>query len=363
MFQGDIDKNIKNLPHINLIPLYKSLFYQKWKDRGEEAAVEAWSASWNNALISRVEMNRSSVCPLMGGIPSDNNALEASNNTDKNMLMRQKSHVTALVDVFADKVIRPISAADVRYQGRLKTRSNHKEGKNTAVLNQNFFRFCYKIMKKDGGYGSLMFDLTWEFTSSRLGLSAGTFLVTSHKAYTRALADTDFEFNGKEPAIRDFKRYFVTENGTVAWFKELVRKGEAILDEPYGENESQWKNFRTVSRVLGTFHIMKPVLGCADENSVDNDAIKNWVDLMDYSGIPTISAEEIIARNKTDGLLACSCKQYMQYLLCHHTFCFAMQRGIITGWPGGKLDPTPMVRLSKKRKTRMHGGDALNRNG
>ena len=158
LFQKDLDVFFKNLPFLTIKPLAIELLREKWSKKGQKAAVDAWIKSWGDKRITRVEANQPDASPLRGGIPADNNALESSNNVDKQLLSREKTAVSTFVTRLGQDIIGPNSAADVQFNNPLKERSKScKSAFNKAPNNAKFFQHVTKRFlsheKKPGSHG------------------------------------------------------------------------------------------------------------------------------------------------------------------------------------------------------------------
>jgi hypothetical protein len=82
-----------------MVPVALPLMYEKWRDTYGEAAFAAQFARvWGGCRFTRAEANEG----FYGGLPSDNNGLEAKNRTVKSELLRERPGVTALVPRIAD---------------------------------------------------------------------------------------------------------------------------------------------------------------------------------------------------------------------------------------------------------------------
>ena len=351
-FMADINDIIKNVPHQNLVETAKKLFATKWEKAGEGKAVKKWMKSWGEAIISRVEMNTVDANPLRGGIPADNNALESTNNQDKAMIGRTKEHVSLQIDSWATNVVRATSKADTAYHSKMKDRSGHCYEK--ALMNSAFFRRCYQVSKRNTKYGEALFEITYDFASQANGIPPQSFIVFSEQGLQRILKDIEIE----QSSVRDIVRHIRRSNEDyVGWYKDLVRNGCDFVDTM---NKFGWKSFVTLATM---FHVLMPVPGnktCSEAK--ENMALRHLMHWLNMNKIPTISAEDLIKREAIDKCWhACTCQKYMHYLLCEHSYAYAFDNKIITGWPTGKLDPRPLPVVSKKKGIR--GGQALHKDG
>jgi hypothetical protein len=120
IMQRDLS-TLKRIPHTNLVMIATDLMIRKWTDElGEELTAKKWSESWGHLNITRVGTKSCDVNPLRGGIPSDNNCVEASNNSDKDDLERTKTNLYQFIVQVDEEIIEPTLRLDVVYQGRLK---------------------------------------------------------------------------------------------------------------------------------------------------------------------------------------------------------------------------------------------------
>jgi hypothetical protein len=82
-----------------MVPVALSLMYAKWRDKYGEARFAAqFERVWAGHRFTRAEANEG----FYGGLPSDNNGLEAKNRTVKAELLRERPGVTALVPRIAE---------------------------------------------------------------------------------------------------------------------------------------------------------------------------------------------------------------------------------------------------------------------
>ena len=74
---NDINWHFKIAGHVNLVPVLLRLMMEKWvKEYGEPLVARDWLASWGEDILTRVQNCQLHLCPLRGGVPCDNNALE-----------------------------------------------------------------------------------------------------------------------------------------------------------------------------------------------------------------------------------------------------------------------------------------------
>jgi len=354
-FQKDLDYAIKDCPHVKLVGTMKHLFYKKWLKLGEREIVDAWRKVWHDVKICRVEMNQEDVNPLRGGNPADNNALESSNNSNKNNLDRTRVPVTELVDNLAKNILSLESVADTRYQSKLKNRSNHKgrNGKerfNRAIRNQDFFDGCYEETVKDeegiGNFMNIQFKLR---PAGEYEVPIGSVMILSRKGERDCLGDEDWLQRSSEKATpRDFT-VFLRKAEWVDHFK-------MILHDPDGAVASLDLSFASLHDYLKTFYVISPIKHDPDDLTCSvNLAIRHWLEMLKLSKMPVLSFDQIMDRDPMDGLVSCTCGTYFHYMICTHTFCILKRNGIITDWIN-TLDPTPMRKKTGSMKKKMGAG-------
>ena len=178
-------------------------------------------------------------------------------------------------------------------------------------------------------------------------------MVFSEQGLQRILKDIEME----QPSVRDIVRHLRrSKEDYVPWFKDLVRNGWDFVD---GMNKFRWRGFLALAFM---FHVLMPVPGNnTGSETKENMALQHLIHWLNMNRIPTISAEDLIKRGANKCWHACTCQKYMHYMLCEHSYAYAFDNEIITGWPTGKLDPRPLPVVSKKKG--IHGGQALNKDG
>ena len=106
--KGDLANLNFSMFDARMVPIARGLMMRKWQDDYQEPEwCEAFERAWDGCAITRAEANDG----WHGGLPSDNNMLEATNNSIKRELQRDLPTLTTLVPR-AVEWLRTVSIAD-----------------------------------------------------------------------------------------------------------------------------------------------------------------------------------------------------------------------------------------------------------
>ena len=353
---NDINHAYKILGHVNFVEVGRRLLMEKWVNVYREPLVARdWLASWGSDHLCRVENCAEHLCPLRGGIPCDNNALEAGNAADKESLVYKKSNLFDFVDNVATKIIHPASMMDTMFEGRLKNRTQTRM--NTAVYNINYFKGIAGTECLDmKGFPTYMF-LQFDYIDIANDVPKGSFLVAGAHclAEMRCVEGIDNRvFEDKKLA----KKWLAgTGRDPLSW----VNIYKNIVKDPEHMTSDSWHTFDVFNGWNKCFHIVRPII--PDNGGRTERAIRYYVEWMtDINHFPMISPDEVVSR-KHKGLVSCNCFAYLHYCFCKHTFAVLRKRKIILGFPP-TMFPVPVNKRKRAGRPRdMHRGEALNRDG
>ena len=82
------------------------------------------------------------------------------------------------------------------------------------------------------------------------------------------------------------------------------------------EDNCEEMNFLELVSWCKTFHIVRPIV---PGNLATDAMIAGWHEMIQLSNIPVVVLEEIL-KCKDRSLVSCSCKTYLHYLFCKHTY-------------------------------------------
>lgn len=360
-FRADLDYVIKDLPMPHMTSVALGLLKSKWESRGNEVAVNAWLKSWGKCRLTRSEANEVDASPFRGGIPCDNNALESSNNVDKQLLSREQATATEFIADLAEKLVGPLSAADTQYCGQLKERCNEKATTrfSKAPNNAQFFdhvRMRWKEFNLDlrdesiarGHERPHTLNCCIKLNSNRaLDIPAHSYwFVSDHGIadFQAHMVDTEYDPDDTE----HFWRYVDDQNWSLLINRIIYTPAEAVEDEQMTFDEfAEW---------LQCFHILRPIHIANDDNNFPgNRSLVHWLHMMKISGIECASYEDIILSRKKI-MFSCTCSMYLHYMICKHTLLFYLHSGIVTKLPKGAKS---LLNRKSGRKRKARGGDAL----
>jgi hypothetical protein len=118
----------KTVPHASLADLMFTLLVMKWTHEYQlpvfaKAFATEWGPEGLTGRMARATINAE--CPLRGGMASDNNALESTNNWDKNFFKRTRDTLPALLS--SQKLVALVeqkSAEDQSFYGSMKEKAH-----------------------------------------------------------------------------------------------------------------------------------------------------------------------------------------------------------------------------------------------
>jgi len=340
----DLHYGLREAPHVAIVPVLRKLMLKKWTTQYREPVVAAkWSASWGDSIITRVEMNAVEVSPLRGGIPCDNNAVESGNYTDKTALNYNRPSIVHFVPTLVG-VLNSKSKTDLVYNGKMKKR---QKTKFSGIHHRDFYQRCWDINARHEHDKPTFLSLQFCFTSAAHDIPVGSVIV----AGDRCIGDLGTMDDVDVDSIRECKE-FLRRNKWVKVFKAFLKNPELVTED------QDW-SFDELNDWCKTFHVLRPLV--ADGGHVEQ-AITHLHAMLSYNNIPMMPLEDLLELREDEGLVSCTCKKYLHYCMCPHSFLTALRRGIIKGYPP-TLDPTPVNSNARGagRPRKAHPGGALAR--
>ena len=353
---NDINHAYKILGHVNFVEVGRRLLMEKWVNEYREPLVARdWLASWGNDHLTRVENCAEHLSPLRGGIPCDNNALEAGNAADKESLVYKKSTLFDFVDNVSTKIIHPTSMMDTMFEGRLKNRSHTRL--NSAVYNIKYFKDIAGTECLDyKGYPTYLY-LQFDYVDVANDVPKGSILMAGAHCLTemRSVEVLDDKvFEDKKLAKRWLAGAGRDPCSWVNIYKNLVKDPGYITSD-------ELHTFDVFSGWNKCFHIIRPIV--PDDGGPTETAIRYYVEWMsNINQFPMVSADEVVAR-KHKGLVSCNCFAYLHYCFCKHSYSVLKKRKIILGFPP-TMFPVPVNKRKRAGRPKdIRRGEALNKDG
>ena len=350
----DINHAFKIVAHIKFVGVARRLMMEKWvKSYGEPLVARDWAASWGCDILTRIENCQFHLCPLRGAIPCDNNALEAGNAADKSSLTYKKSSLFGFVDNVATKIVGPASMRDTMFESRLKGNSHTKM--NASVYNIKYFVHISQLQSLDmKGYPTFI-HLQFPYTDVANDVPPGSFLVAGAHCLNEMREVPDLPvrvFEDKETC-----RKWLGGRNTLSWvnvFKNMVKDPETMVADPF-------MTFDVFSSWSKCFHIIRPIV--PDNGGRVESAIRYYCEWMtNVNQFPMVTADDVISR-KGKGLVSCTCRDYLHYCFCKHTYIVLRKRSIYLGFPPTMCPVAVHKRKRSGRPRHIHRGEALNRDG
>jgi hypothetical protein len=202
--------------------------------------------------------------------------------------------------------------------------------------------------------GSQLFlSLQFSFKDEKNDVPRGSMLIAGEHCLN------EMRHLGIEEASSDIKavqKYLSSKSraspGWVKIFKNMVAHPEDICAELSFHQISNWNN---------TFHIVRPIV--PDNGGPIEKRVRHYVDwLKRESGFPMLEVDEILSKVRK-GLVSCTCRDYLHYIFCNHSYLILKKRQIFLGYPE-RLDPFPVNRnRGAGRPRNIARGGALDKNG
>jgi hypothetical protein len=266
---------------------------QQWSgDYGEAKMASAFEKVWGAEVFTRAGMNAS----FVGGVPSDNNALEAKNGALKRDV-RHKRHGTAAFIKVIKQWLERESLID----------SEFGETYSSIVFNFNTFKTVYDLVEAACG----PFQCKLRFN--------GIYIIPSIKTIEEAVVVFDCERDAV--ALKGFFRA-QGEDGTDSWISTYLKLHKQPVEYVAARKKADelW-DFDTLVMWCEAFNSMK---------DLPDGQFKIEQVMRLRNGKCGIDEGRILAK---DGLCSCNCSRYMHYVVCEHVLADAMLKGSVTAYP------------------------------
>jgi len=282
---------------------FRELLRQWSDDYGEGKMATAFDKVWGAEVFTRAGTN----ALFPGGVPSDNNALEAKNAALKRDVRHKRHGTSAFINVITAWLERE-SLLD----------SDFGETYSSAAFNFNTFKMVYDLV--EAACGPFQCKLRFH----------GKYIIPSIKTIEEAVVVFDCE---RDPvALKAFFRA-PSEDGSDSWVSTYLK----LHTQPKAYNEARKKadetwDFDVLVMWCEAFTTMKDLqAGLFKTEQVSR--LRN--------GKCGINEDRISAN---DGLCSCSCSVYMHYVVCEHVLADAMLKGSLTPRNfGGRVGRQPKV--------------------
>ena len=255
----DLQYRYKVIGHINLVPYAKVKMEEKWrKERKEPEVADGWFSSWRNSNLTRIENCQEHICPLRGGVPCDNNAVEAGNSADKKALDYQKNTLFDFVDEVGTVLVGEVSLEDTAFENKLKRSWRHKKGLNKAVYNIEYFKHARQIEEMDKMGLPTFLHCQFRYTSIKNDVPEGSFLVMGQRCLSEMerinnSEDNDIDLEA-ELSDKEACKKFLGGRGNDRWvnlYKSIISHPEIMTKEMSFDQLCNWDK---------TFHIIRPIV-------------------------------------------------------------------------------------------------------
>ena len=295
---------------------YVELLRQWSEEYGEAKMATVFNKVWGAEVFTRAGTNET----FVGGVPSDNNALEAKNAALKKDVRHKRYGTAAFVKVITQWLERE-SLLD----------SEFGEVYSPAAFNFNTFKMVYDLVEATCG----PFQCKMRFN--------GKHIIPSVKTIEEAVVVFDC---AREPT--ELKSFFRAqgEDGSDSWlatYLKLHKHPEAYSNERKRADET-W-DFDMLVMWCSAFDTM-----C----ELPDGQFKSEQVMRLRNGKCAIDEDRIFEK---DGLSSCSCSVYMHYVVCEHVLADAMLKGSVQGYPpnfdprnfGWRVGRPPMAAAGKTR--------------
>ena len=197
----------------------------------------------------------------------------------------------------------------------------------------SFYRKVNTILELQKNGLPTFLTMTKGITMVRNDIPHNSFVI-SGETFLSCLEDSEIPKNTKE-ARKMLSRHKGMAAGAFKCFKLMLKDPTAF---------STNKRFHVLAHQCACLHIIRPIEMI---HSMDLAAVVGLHKMLILSGVPVISLEELSSRTTKDGLVSCDCGIYLKRGWCKHVCTIAMDRKIITGFPG-KMNPISTLPGGKK---------------
>jgi len=284
----------------------------------EATAAEHFSSSWREEKFTRSQINRQAV--VSGGLPSDNNAVEATNHAHKDHAGHQRtaarSYFKELGNFIHDK-----SLLDTDFGSYL----------NPEGCSKLFF------LAVSGMFTSEVSPLTVAFPCS-----GGRVVIAS----SFLLSHSDFPEEHKTTATLA-KKFLGQKNGWLQTWREISQNPHRHCSQ---------RNFDECIDWAKSFHTLTPITHSSYLFNFHRRLVNSFKHPQHSMASSVMDLNAIVALGNR-GLMACSCGKFLHRAWCIHSCVDAFKKGIITHYPPN-MDPTNVACVGRGRPpiktTRLH---------
>ena len=338
-------RRFRSFPFVLLIPQAKEMMVYKWKKQYKEVRIATdWWNAWGDSCLSRIERNCDH--PLRGGLASDNNTSERLNRSDKHAF-----HYIRATNIlaFVEKVLKRanhVSRIDLKYCIQMKAQVR------SMVFNQSVDTIfsAFQHNEEDtlnGEVAPLAATATRtrpSFIANSLSLSfpyayqsvdnpgnpganvpEGSIIMITGKGIQSIAKDMGFNHQSRTSKAQ----WKLACQGWLETFHSFIEHPKMVVDT---------YQFDTMMDTVRMFVICSPLNPQKnDDDSGSFNAAKMLHRRLQENGYPIISWDELYELGNK-GLMTCNCDLWLHYTFCKHSYCKALERGIIEGYPANR-DP------------------------
>lgn len=307
--------NLKTIPILGLVREAKVLMLRKWRVSYKESAVaDAWSQSYFEACITRVEANEH--CVVQGGKAADNNAQEGKNYAIKKHVEFTRAKLLAAIDKQAD-FLRTESVVDISWKSM-----------NSAVNSVLFYRDVKAMVTAVASGIPCQLNVSM-IPPARFSFPLGTIIIASEAT----LQDLKAKHAGLR-SVENFKTalFVRPQTGRYSWFEQYAPLHSEQNAASFLAAVASCEHFDGLIAWANAFYVLKPI--------TSPEHIKILRSRLTAIGLRVLPLEETIALGAS-GLCSCNCAQFLHYAWCKHACSLSFSRRIITKYPKNK-DPTAL---------------------
>jgi hypothetical protein len=237
-----------------------------------------------------------------------------------------------------------VSRSDTKFTGKMK-----KE-----VHSGQFYREVNEILLLKRDNLPCCLNVAFTFTCAGKGVPKGSVVVPGKKLLNDVHRACIAEGWTPPQKPEEFKEWLKKEK----WFdifKKVFHMDVTSLPE---ENLKSYEClFDCMTDFFVSFHILRPV-----STEVDGmvDALFQLHSMLVQNELDPIPFRDLLRRSPAESIVICDCSTYLHYGWCAHSCAYAMDRGIIRGFPK-RMDPRSLssVPLKCGAPKKAKGGKSL----
>jgi hypothetical protein len=362
LLQEDFER-YKWTPFTALVPIAKEFMIKKWTHLYKQKTLASkWHDQWGDCVLTVIVTN--DVTVLKGGIPGTNNGPEGRNIGDKKAFGFKRCPAVYFIPLFVDH-LETLSRSDLMYPVEISDKAHN----NTVALRvYNVVRRSkervYVDNKKRRGRHTKTRRVTpnvtcltvrFLFTAVNNNVPKGSFIFLSN----HQIEQIEKIFDEKKRDLTQIKRYYTDKklNGGSASlldvFKCLVKdpmKAVAVIkkeEKEFAKNKEA-KGFDLIQNYVDSFHLMRPIFYTEGDDSA-LQAITHYRRTLQQTFMSraaqrgvTQEEDKVMAVEhllqlckKGNGLMCCSCEDYLHFCFCEHVWADYCDKKIITGYRNG----------------------------